>query len=184
MPTYTPIASQTLTSASSSVIFGGIPQIYQDLVIVANGIATTSTGVNLQINGDTGSNYSSSRLLGDGSSVTSNRSTSQTSITVNYNGNFTTSLTANFIISINNYSNSTAYKTVLSRANRTASGVDAIVGLWRSTSAITSIVFNTAAGSFDVGTTFDLYGLSPVAAQNASAAGGTDIFYDLSLIHI
>lgn len=183
MPTYTPLQSIQLTAATSTVTFSGIPQIYQDLIVVANGYASTSTGVNLQFNGDSGSNYSATRLLGDSSSATSNRSTGQTSITVNYNGNFSDASISQFSFSILNYSNSTTYKTILSRAGRAASGVDAIVGLWRSTSAINSFSLTTAAGTFSAGATFDLYGLSPVAAQNASAAGGTDIFYDSTYVY-
>ena len=61
---------------------------------------------------------------------------------------------------IQNYSNTTTYKTWLSRSNIPADFVGALVGLWRSTSAITTIQFlTTTADTFAIGTTFTLYGI-------------------------
>jgi hypothetical protein len=66
------------------------------------------------------------------------------------------------------YSNSTTYKTWLSRANRASSaldyqGTDAVVGLWRSTAAITSITVKNRRGGVDYnfasGSNFKLYGI-------------------------
>jgi hypothetical protein len=61
---------------------------------------------------------------------------------------------------INNYSNATTYKTMISRQF----GQDQIawfsVGLWRSTAAITSIVFtDESSGNFTTGFTLTLYGI-------------------------
>lgn len=66
------------------------------------------------------------------------------------------------IIQINNYSNSTTYKTAFMRTNTasTYGTVFAIVGLWRSTAAITSITLTPDAGSFATGSTFSLYGIA------------------------
>jgi hypothetical protein len=62
-----------------------------------------------------------------------------------------------------NYSNATTYKTWLSRNNRAsasnAPGTEALVGLWRSTSAITELVIGLTGGNFDTGSTFTLYGI-------------------------
>ena len=59
-----------------------------------------------------------------------------------------------------NYSNTTTFKTILMRANNAALGVDAIVGLWRSTAAINEIkVFPTGGANFETGSTFSLYGI-------------------------
>jgi hypothetical protein len=79
---------------------------------------------------------------------------------IDYNGNFTSSNTST-IISILNYANTTTYKTALSRANNAAGGVDAVVGLWRSTAAINSIKMAIGGGySYAAGTTFTLYGIA------------------------
>jgi hypothetical protein len=62
-----------------------------------------------------------------------------------------------------NYSNTTTYKTALNRSNQAAGGVDATVGLWRSTAAIDTIRFyaNTnGSQNFLTGSTFTLYGIA------------------------
>jgi hypothetical protein len=59
-----------------------------------------------------------------------------------------------------NYSNATTYKTMLSRANNGAAGVDAIANLWRSTAAISSITVKITGGNMKAGSTFTLYGIA------------------------
>jgi len=57
MSTYTPIASQTLGSAASSVTFSSIPQGYTDLVLVINSVAASSTNnMDMSFNSDTSAN--------------------------------------------------------------------------------------------------------------------------------
>jgi hypothetical protein len=73
-----------------------------------------------------------------------------------------TNIYSNAIINIQNYSNTTTYKTALLRSNLatgTYPGVDAFVGLWRSTSAITSITILPASNNLLSGSTFTLYGI-------------------------
>jgi hypothetical protein len=63
------------------------------------------------------------------------------------------------IAHINNYSNATTYKTALVRSmalGTPGNCVDAFVGTWRSTAAITSV---TIRGSVVSGTTYSLYGI-------------------------
>lgn len=184
MPTYTPLQSIQLTEATSSVVFSGIPQIYQDLVIVANAgnNGGTGYGLSVQFNGDTASNYSFTHAYGTGSSAVSARSSNTTFIL----GGFTPSSIggSTCVINVLNYSNTTTNKTVLSRGSEADYRVSAIVGLWRSTSAVTSIrLLDEGANNFLAGSTFDLYGISPVAANNAQAAGGTDIYYDSTYVY-
>jgi hypothetical protein len=159
--TYVPIATQTLGSAASSVTFSSIPSTYTDLVLVMNLKATSGSGtyIALNFNFDTGSNYSRTNLIGDGSSATSNRVANETSL---YTATIALSAT-NFntiTSSIMNYSNSSTYKTVLSRVS-TDAVTQANVGLWRGTSAITSFSVNIGAGSgtYAIGSTFSLYGI-------------------------
>ena len=157
--TYVAIAEQTLGSAAASVTFSSISGAYTDLVLVFNGAGSTDINLLLQLNGDTGSNYSGTFLGGTGSSAVSARSTNLAHIAVNYQGYIQTGFVSNAIINIQNYSNSTTYKTVLSRFNNSATGVDATVGVWRNTAAITSIVAKTHTGTFSTGSTFSLYGI-------------------------
>jgi hypothetical protein len=70
--------------------------------------------------------------------------------------------TTTFNLSIHNfmnYSNTTTYKTILSRSNNSAIGTDAVVGLWRSTAAINTIKILPANNAFEVGSSFTLYGI-------------------------
>ena len=174
MSTYEPIASQTLGSAAATVTFSSIPQGYTDLVLVANLISTSSARVKVRVgNGsiDTGSNYSYTILVGNGTSASSGRESSITEL--NYYWNAIPSGWSNYIIQFQNYSNATTYKTVLGRGNSTAVETFANVGLWRSTSAINIIEIRANTGSFDTGSTFSLYGIQ--VGQAAQKAQGGNI---------
>ena len=158
--TYTPIATTTLGSAQATVDFNSISGSYTDLVLVMNVKGSTTNYCQLRFNSDTGSNYSRTVLAGTGTSAVSLRSTSSARIDIDsYASNSSTDFNKNIIVQIQNYSNATTYKTLLSRANNASDGVDAIVGLWRSTSAITSINLALNTGTYAIGSTFTLYGI-------------------------
>jgi hypothetical protein len=155
--TYTPIATQTLSSAASSVTFSSISGSYTDLVLVVNATFSNASTANLlmQFNGDTTSNYSATRLLGDGSAASSGR----VSGTYMMIGDINNALFSS-IINIQNYANTTTYKTALARTGFAGGYLGAYVGLWRSTSAITSVLIGyNGSGTFAVGSTFSLYGI-------------------------
>ena len=165
--TYTAIATNTLGSAAASVTFSSIPSTYTDLVLVISAADSGATNVYLQMgNGsiDTGSNYSHTILTGNGTTAYSYRESSQTKILYAFEGTPPTSPSfGTYIIQFMNYSNTTTYKTVLSRANSASSGTDAIVGLWRSTSAINQIQLSAqGATTYSTGSTFTLYGVKSV----------------------
>jgi len=158
--TYEPISTTTITSTQTSHTFTSIAATYTDLVIIINARGASGADVGLQFNSDTGSNYSMTALDANGSSTLSFRRTSQTSMLLN---NYATLLTANYswvsIFSIQNYSNSTTYKSVLARCNNADNDVNAAVGLWRSTAAITSVTVVATNTGFASGATFTLYGI-------------------------
>jgi hypothetical protein len=164
--TYTALATQTLGTAAASVTFSSIPQGYTDLVLVAQP-AISSGNDNMRIrvgNGtvDSGSNYSYTVLTGNGSSAVSARASNETSILTDYNGYMQTTLGNNTkIINFQNYSNTTTYKTILTRSNNAPTGTDAMVSLWRSTAAINTMTLSISGGAanFVVGSTFTIYGL-------------------------
>jgi hypothetical protein len=163
--TYTPIATTTLGAAASDVTFSTISGAYTDLVLVVNSIANSSNISSvIQVgNGsiDTGSNYSATILYGDGSSPASTRTTSGTAINLNFFAEATTTAPNIIIVHLQNYSNTTTYKTLLSRAGGAPSGVSAIVGLWRSTAAINTIkISRSAAINYATGSSFTLYGIA------------------------
>jgi hypothetical protein len=177
MSTYEPIASQTLGSAASSVVFSSIPQNYTDLVIIGAVKNTANNGdeVAFQLNGDTTSSYSRTRLFGNGSSAASGRASNQTkgALAINSTAQFSTVI-ANF----QNYSNGATFKTVLSRGSDASNYVSSYVSLWRNTSPITQITLLPDSGTtFTADSTFTIYG---VAAGNSSAkaSGGNIVTTD------
>jgi hypothetical protein len=160
--TYEPIATQTLGSAQASVTFSSIPSTYTDLVLIASfkPDSTIYTGYG-RFNSDSGTNYSETLLYGTGSAAGSARETTRDKM---YFGNWTTPNTTSSnvinILNIMNYSNTTTFKTVISRTSDSTTEVSAAVNLWRSTAAITSLeTFVGGAGKFVAGSTFTLYGI-------------------------
>lgn len=159
--TYDKIATQTLGSSAATVTFSSIDTTYTDLYVVVNAGVTGSGDAYMRVgNGsiDTGSNYSRTWMIGNGTAASSNRETSGTFFYLNVNGiNASDRITYN--ISLNNYSNTTTNKTVLFRNVYSITDVLAAVGLWRSTSAINTINFVRTANAWATGSTFTLYGI-------------------------
>jgi hypothetical protein len=153
--TYEPIATYTVSgSAAANYTFSSIPATYTDLICVIDGTTTSLEDITAQYNGDTGSNYSYTAVVGSGSSASSNRQSNQTAILIGGLG----TVQGGTIFQFMNYSNTTTYKTALSRVGVANWSVAAKVSLWRSTAAINAIKF-AHPYSFAVGTTFTLYGI-------------------------
>ena len=154
--TYEPIATTTLSSNQASVSFSSISNSYTDLVLVANGaLSAAYDSIELRLNGDTGTNYSRTFLSGNGTSASSGNSTNTSSLALGLMG----TENSTDIFHINNYSNTSTYKTVISRANTASNTVRAGVGTWRSTSAINQVTVIATSGNFISGSTFTLYGI-------------------------
>ena len=151
--TYTPIATTTLGSAASTVTFSSISSAYTDLILVVQGAMATAGGNYIQVNGDTGNNYSVTFIYGDGSSAVSTRAANSPSASAFY----LNTGQSNAILQFMNYSNTTTNKTFLSRGN-SSDFVSARVSLWRSTAAINSITVGSTF-NYNVGSTFTLYGV-------------------------
>ena len=164
--TYTPIATATLTSNSATITFGSLPSAYTDLIIVFNarsatvGSSSGTDGLELRFNSDSASNYSYTQLYGTGSAAASGLSSSTSAPIGNIPiSNNTTSPSYEIAVGhIMNYSNSTTYKTVLGRGGPSGSYSIVRVGMWRNTTAVTSVsgVIN-GGGSFLAGSTATLY---------------------------
>lgn len=157
--TYEAIATQTLGSATTTVTFSSIPGTYTDLVVVfQGGITTGPDDIRIRFNSDTGTNYSATLLRGDGSSAISARSSNDTYISwMGYFGTGTAGSVS--IVNVNNYSNTTTNKTALNRGSVASNFVNASVGLWRSTAAITSMTLIAGGSTFLSGSIFSLYGI-------------------------
>jgi hypothetical protein len=158
--TYEPIATTTLGSAASSVTFSSISSSYTDLVLVSNLYGNGgAANVLVRFNSDTGSNYSSTTITGNGSSASSLRNTSTDSIFMINSGSSLNGAWGTFIMSVNNYSNATTNKTALARFGAAGNEVTSTVGLWRNTNAINAIEIRTSSNTYLAGSTFTLYGI-------------------------
>ena len=169
------IATTVVGSGGTSTInFNSIPGGYKHLQI--RGIARHSlatTGLNLALmtfNSDTGTNYTRHRVQGNGSSSSSTGSINETSITVTLqpHNSETGNTFGSFIIDILDYSNTNKFKTVRSFDGvdtnlSTGSAVAIRSGLWRSTSAVTSISIAQNGNNFTEFSHFALYGIKGVA---------------------
>jgi len=163
--TYTPIATTTLGSAAASITLSSIPSTYTYLVLVLNGSLTTSgSSVWVRFNGDTATNYSSTILYGTGTAAGSTRETSVSNgcVFAGYQQGMSTSQST-AIMHIQNYANTTTYKTTLARYSDASQEAETAVGLWRKTpEAINSLTAVVVFGSrvFSIGTTLTLYGIA------------------------
>jgi hypothetical protein len=157
--TYTPIATTTLGSNQATIDFTSIPGTYTDLVLIGSLSSTDPTfnrALRLRLNNDTSSLYSTTFLYGEGSSVVSTRTTNDNVI-----GVCEMPLGSNFMsvkLQINNYSNTTTNKTTLSSGG-SANIISQNVGLYRSTSAITSINLFLSGLNFRAGSSLTLFGI-------------------------
>ena len=180
MPTYTPIQSVELTANTTEVFFSNIPQTYQDLCLVMRPKSTSNANLLIQANGDTAGRYTLNSLRGDGSTTgcgsdfgTRWELTRSTIVSATE----ALTMTVDFI----NYSNTTTFKTIIGRSSQADTAVEQITGCYQSTNAISSLkIYNP---TFVAGCTFDLYGISPVAADTAQAFGGTEIYYDSTYVY-
>jgi hypothetical protein len=153
-PTYTLLANVTLASSASSVTFSPIPQTYRDLIIVYSGSATSGVEIMLRYNGDSGSNYSFTEIVGTGSAAQSSTSTYTFA-----NGGVVYTGLGSLRVQILDYSATDKHKTGITRSDNPANNVIAYVHRWANTSAINSILINSGGVSFNPGFTFSLYGI-------------------------
>jgi hypothetical protein len=190
---YTLIEKITVGAAgASSVTFSGIPQTgYTDLVVKVSARteqSAVSQDLILQFNGDTGANYTTRRLEGNGTGAASDAATSgalygsfmpmsAASATANTFGNgeaFIPNYTGSALKSFSTDS--------VAETNATATKMSMCAALWNSTAAITSILIRSYAGNNLVQySTFYLYGVAKLGTEPAIvpyATGGDTIMTD------
>ena len=164
--TYTLLETITVGAATaSSVTFNSIPQTgYTDLVLVCNGLVTANTETPaIQFNTDTGQNYSWTTINGNGTTAVgaqSNNPSQYVLIPASWTSGWSSSNNNTAIFNVQNYSNTTTYKTALARNTNPSGVTSATVGLWRNTATITSIVVLATNTTFQTGATFNLYGIT------------------------
>jgi hypothetical protein len=127
------------------------------LRLVVNGITSANAYAEVNLNGDTGTNYSRTVLSGNGSVAASFRASNEAAWFIDNAGQ--ASAGAFFILDIMSYSNTTTNKTGIARMSDAAVNSRAGVFLWRNTNAITSIAIKNPVANFLTGSTFTLYGI-------------------------
>jgi hypothetical protein len=168
---YDSLATVTLSSATSTIAFAGVPSGYKHLQI--RGIARSSISgsgadnIAFRINGDTGSNYTTHNLYGNGASVFANSFVSSSY------GYIPSPIPANgvgsnifgvAVIDILDYASVNKTKTfrVLSgfddNTSNATNRIQLSSTLWNSTSAITQIEFSNS-GNYLQYSSFALYGV-------------------------
>lgn len=165
-----PIATTLLASSASSIVFSNIPQGYKHLQLRCFSKSTNASfqqiAFNLQLNGDTGSNYAAHQLYGDGSSAgASAPGISATSMllgqepsAVNNPGSLSMGAT---VIDILDYANVYKFKTLRSLTGSDINGAGTVAlrsGLWMNTAAVTTISL-TETSTFAANSRFSLYGI-------------------------
>jgi hypothetical protein len=164
------------SGGAATVTFSSIPSNFQHLqfrIHARSTIAgTSSDNIAFRINGDTGSNYSTHSLYGtgDGSAYAAafaGLSYAYFPSTIASSGNLS-NVFAGVIADFHNYGNTNMNKTirVFSGYDENANSggiyenrVQLSSAFWNSTTAMTSVVFQTSA-NFAEGTVFSLYGIT------------------------
>ena len=159
--TYEPIATTTLGSAATTITFSSIPTTYTDLrlVLVATAV-TNNSNLYFNCNNDSSSLYSYTSLTGNGTAAASSRETDQVEFRTTMVGGISSTIPSMTTLDLFSYRGST-FKTALMEftADYNGSGTTArYVGLYRSTSAITSVKISSIAG-LKTDTTATLYGI-------------------------
>ena len=162
---YESIATVTVGgSGLTTATFSSIPSTYKHLQVraLAKGATSDATG-SFTFNSDTGTNYSWHILGGQGSLTYSAASTTTSSMKAfGYNRGLGGTGDVVFVIDILDYADTNKYKTIRSLwgVDSNGSGEVALVsGNWRSTSAVSSMVFIPSGGTFSQYTHFALYGI-------------------------
>lgn len=165
--TYTPLANITLSSAAASVTFSSISQAYRDLILVANVRSTRGSGGDypeFEINADTGANYNFVQMWGDGSNPYSASGTNRSSTGTEFMTIPTAASAANtyatIVMNIMDYSATDKHKTILIAGDTPVFDTLRASWRWASTSAITQFKLHMNFASYEVGSTFSLFGVA------------------------
>jgi hypothetical protein len=162
MPTtYDSIATTTLTGAQSTITFSSIPGTYTDLrVVLVSTYSSGGTDSYYRLNSDNGSNYSTTCINSEGTSVDTLRSSSTVIYWSLWQSYTSDTLPMLLTADIFSYAGTTFKGTLnTSSSSFSAGNVSTTVGVWRDTSAITSITLLQGGGNFVAGTIATLYGI-------------------------
>lgn len=154
--TYVALASADISSVGT-VTLSSISSAYTDLrIVIAGKNAASLNNLYCRFNGDETSNYSSNFIATTGGS---GRSASNTYLTLDRYGYFSTSQTT-IIVDVMNYSSTVTRKTLISHSTNVVEGMGLLCGLWNSTAAINSVTLFLSGSTWSAGSTATLYGIA------------------------
>jgi hypothetical protein len=161
------ISSVTVGSGgASSIDFTSIPATYTDLMVKCS-IRDTTAGVGaylyLRFNNDSGANYSSKTIEGNGASAGSYSNTTQTKMLFwnTTGGGATANTFGNAELYVPNYLSSNQKSVsmdTVAETNATTEYMDLVAGIWTGTAAITRLTLLPDAGFAQYSTAY-LYGI-------------------------
>jgi hypothetical protein len=161
--TYSSIAYTVLSAPAASITFSSISSAYSDLRLVISGVTSSASYIKIQVNTDTGTNYSYRYLAGNGAAGSSASAQSTTFVPVDGLVTSTsTTVPSMATVDFMQYKNTSVDKTILATSANDLNGSGetvVTVGLWRSTSAITSIQIFANSGNLATGFTAELIGI-------------------------
>lgn len=164
---YIRIAGETVSGTPTSVTISSIPSTYKHLrLIISANMHTSSLDIVIRINSDTASNYAWGIVYANGGTIAQNQSSSSTYMIPGGGRLFGSFEYSYIIMDLYNYADTNFYKTAFFSAeenetNSTNSDgfMHKNVGIWKSTSAVSSITFLVFSDSFD-GHSYALYGVN------------------------
>jgi hypothetical protein len=157
---YDSLWSTTLAASASSITISNIPQTYRHLQVRSLANNSTITNIWMRINSDTGANYATHYLNGDGSSAGASSYVNQgDGIYYGYNEAVQS---CGAVLDLLDYTNTNKFKTTRNLTGFDNNGSGQIFlwsGLWRSTSAVTALTIYSQGGTFTQNSSFALYGI-------------------------
>lgn len=163
--TYDAIATTTLGTATASITFSSIAASWTDLRLVISAVSDAGgagSGLRIQYNNDTATNYNFTEIYGTGAANATAFAASNDYPGLTNAASLSTTIPMLATVDIFSYTGS-LYKTNLSTVsndlNSTSGRIEYMVGMWRSTAAITSIKIYSANPNLGIGTIATLYGI-------------------------
>lgn len=165
---YESISTTTVGAGGSSFVeFTSIPNTYKHLqvrMLTRGSISATGTNVNVQFNSDTGNNYITHWLDGNGTTALGENSGTTNLIYLGYGSgaNASANVFGSSVWDILDYTNTnkaTTCRSLCGFDNNGSGFVALISGLWTSTAAVTSLKISPNSGTFSQYSSFALYGI-------------------------
>lgn len=161
--TFVPLATQTLSSAASSIIFSSIAGTYSDLHLIIMCTSNVSDIVSVQYNSDTGTNYTQMYFGTNGTSPLYGQTNFASYAQLSSIGAVSTTVPSLYELDIMGYSQTTTQKLTLVKTScdyGNFGAVETVSCLWKNTAAINSVkLFLRSGNNFSSGTTATLWGI-------------------------